>query len=348
MPVVHALIGCGRVAPNHLDGFRACQLSELRWACDRDPKVLEAFVGDHDVRCYTPDYREVLADSEVDSVSITVDHAQHARLTREALLAGKHVLVEKPLSLSLEEGLELVRLAEERHLILAVVSQHRYDPLVKQVKHMLDRGVLGPLVSIWANLQCRREPGYYSGSYWRGTWDGEGGSVLINQAYHYIDLMRWMGGPILQVSAMMNTIKLSEVIETEDTFCGLLYFANGALGSLSATTASEVFWRSRIDVIGTQGSLHFDIDHPDTLHFHQLSPAAEQILLPFLKSQKASYDLPPGKDYYGISHRHQIDEFVHAVAKGDQVTVNGFEALQTLDLVLKLYQSARKGYSLPM
>lgn len=341
MRVVHALIGCGRVAPNHVDGFQCCPMSDLVWACDRDPQVLEAFARDYAIPKMTLDYRDVLADPHVHSVSIMVDHAQHAQLVREALCANKHVLVEKPLALDLEEARALCALAQTRERILAVVSQHRYDPLIKLVKQLLQRGDLGQLIAIWTTFQCRREAEYYTESYWRGTWAGEGGSVLINQAYHCVDVMTWLGGDVAEVQGMRATLKLGKVIETEDTLCGMVRFANGALGSLAMTSASDVFWQTRINVVGTAGSLCFDIDHPDTLHFYQVAPPVKQVIEAFLAESGGHHAPPPGKDYYGISHRYQIDEFVRAVAGGPSVTVDGFASLPTLRTILELYQTAR-------
>jgi predicted dehydrogenase len=341
LEVVHAIIGCGRVAPNHVDGFESSPGARLKWACDRDPALLAAFAREHGIARATPDYREVLADPEVMSVSVAVDHAQHAAIAREALAAGKHVLVEKPQALGYEEALGVAGLARERGLILAVVSQHRYDPLLVEVKRLLDGGALGRLVSVWATLQCRREPEYYSESYWRGRWAGEGGSALINQGYHYVDLMCWLGGEVSGVSAAMTTLKLADVIETEDTLSAILRYESGALGTFSVTNASDVFWRSRIDLVGTAGSLRFDIDHPDTLHFQHLPPAAEKELREFLERDVTAHQPPPGKDYYGISHRFQIREFVEAVGGGGRVGVDGFEALRTLRVVLDIYDAAR-------
>jgi len=342
MTVRHAIIGCGQVAPNHLDGFRQCVQSEIVWVCDRNPAVLESFMTANGLTCGTLDHREVFADPNVDSVSIAVDHAQHAALTREALLAGKHVLCEKPFVLSLRDANELTALARERGLILAVVAQHRYDPLIKKIHQMIADGKLGRLVTVSAILQCKRLPEYFQKSYWRGTLAGEGGSVLINQGYHVLDVMVWLGGAITQVSALQDTLRLQGVIETEDTFVGALRFESGALGSIAFTSASEARWRTRIDLVGTGGSLHFDIDYPDTLHFSCLSSENEQEMRDFIAHDSQLRDVPPpGKNYYGIAHRYQIAEFVQAVAGQGTISVDGNEATRTLDAVLRLYQSAR-------
>jgi len=336
--VRHAILGCGRVGPNHVDGFRHCAGSEIAWICDRDPRILEAFAAAHGVEKATCDAQEVLQDPEVDSVSIAVDHAQHADLSRRALLAGKHVLVEKPLALSLEDGERVVRLARERGAVLAVVSQHRYDPLILEIRRLIESGALGRVVALSANVLCGREPGYYRESYWRGKRAGEGGSVLINQAYHCIDLMVWLGGPVAGVEAALATLKLADVIETEDTACALLRFANGALGSVAATAATRTFWETRMTVVGTEGHVSFDINHPNRLHGSCLPDDAERELRAVLDLSGAE-EPPPGMDYYGISHRRQIAEFVQAVAGGGRVAVDGEQGLRTLAVILDLYRA---------
>lgn len=342
MKIRHAIIGCGSVAPNHLDGVRHCTLSKIEMVCDRDESTLNDFMRKNGLTRGTTDYRKILKNPEIQSVSIAVDHAQHAALAQEALLAGKHVLVEKPFTINREDARALIDLARQRGLVLAVVSQHRFDPLIKYIYNMVQRGDLGEMLSIWATLQCLRTPKYFQ-SYWRGTWAGEGGSVTINQYYHVLDLVRWMGGPVAEVQAMIGTLRWKGIIETEDTIAGMLRFENGAFGSIAATSASPVNWRSRIDLIGSRGSLSFDIDHPDTLHAYQLEPTVEKDLLAFLKTDLTRDTPPPGKGYYGISHRYQIEEFMQAVAgQVDRVTVTGEEGLETLDLILRIYEAAKK------
>src|SRR6266536_1276854 len=144
--LVHAIIGCGRVAPNHVEGFRSLGNGELRWACDRDSDTAKSFAAANDIPNATSSVADVLADREVLSVSVAVDHAQHAPLVDEALRAGKHVLVEKPMALSRREAERLVELAADKGLVLSVVSQHRYDPLVGTVRRWLDDELLGRLL----------------------------------------------------------------------------------------------------------------------------------------------------------------------------------------------------------
>ncbi|GGP76149.1 oxidoreductase [Saccharothrix coeruleofusca] len=332
----HAIIGCGRVAPNHLDAFSVIPGVTVKWACDRTPEHAAELAGVGGAVKVTDDYREVLADDSVDSVSITVDHAQHAELAAAALRAGKHVLVEKPLAMTAAEGQELVALAESAGLVLSVVSQHRYDPLVVAARRWLRDGLLGRLVSVNTVLQCGRTPAYYQDSYWRGSWAGEGGSALVNQGYHGLDVTRWLCDGLDVVSAAAGTTCLREAMETEDTFAALLRSPSGALVTFSVTVASVVAWRSRITLVGTGGTVVFDLDHPGTLHFAE---GGEQLLREVeLQRARAVREEPSGIDYYGISHRAQAVDFCESIRTGKPMAASGRAGLETLLLLDELYR----------
>jgi UDP-N-acetyl-2-amino-2-deoxyglucuronate dehydrogenase len=338
--LVHAVIGCGRVAPNHLDAFSVIPGVIVEWACDRDAKSAAELARAGGRARVTTDVTEVLADDRVDSVSIAVDHAQHAGLVAAALRAGKHVLVEKPLAMTVAEGQELVALSERSGLVLSVVSQHRYDPLVVAVRRWLRDGLLGKLVSVNVTLQCGRTPDYYRDSYWRGSWAGEGGSALVNQGYHGLDVTRWLCDGLDVIGAAAATGRMREVMETEDTFAALMMSPSGALVTFNVTVASVVAWRSRISLVGTEGSVVFDLDHPGTLHFADGGPR----LLHEAEQEKARsvQEEPSGIDYYGISHRRQAVDFCAAIRTGARMTASGSAGLDTLRLLDELYRVGSK------
>jgi predicted dehydrogenase len=336
----HAIIGCGRVAPNHVAGVRESGVAQVAWACDRDRDTAAAFARAHGIPNVSCDVSEVLGQADLFSVSIAVDHAQHAPLARAALLAGKHVLVEKPTALSLADAHALTALAEERRLRLATIAQHRFDPLFVEIKRLVDAGALGPLVSLWATLVCGREPSYYADSYWRGTWQGEGGSLFINQAYHCIDLMVALAGRPTVLSCQTSILKLGTVLETEDVATATFAFPGGALGSLGCTSATSEFWRSRIDVVGAEGSLTFDINHPGRLHHVLLRDGID--LSGLRAAESLGAEIPPGIDYYGVSHNRQIADFLQAAQAGRPSRSPPGLGLDTLAVIVDLYALARR------
>lgn len=336
-PSAHAVIGCGRVAPNHVDAFRALGAGwTVSWACDRDPEVAARFAREYGIPRVTHTIDDVLADADLVSVSIVTDHAQHAGLVERALRAGKHVLVEKPLALSVAEGERLLRIADEHDRVLSVVSQHRYDPLVVGLADWVRAGLLGRLLYVRAVLEAGRDEAYYADSYWRGTWAGEGGSAVINQGYHCLDVTRAVCGGLTVVAAMAQSGELFDDMRTEDTLSALLS-AGSVPVSFAVTVGSRVTWRTRLEFVGTQGTVEIDLDHPGVLH--RATGNRE------LERRAAELDLgigevPPGNDYYGISHRRQAADFAVAVASSKQMVADARAGLAMVELITGLYHAA--------
>lgn len=329
----HAIIGCGRVAPNHADGFTRLAGYPIRWACDRELASAKELAGQFGIPGVTEDHHVVLADPDVTSVSVAVDHLGHDELCAAALRAGKHVLVEKPIALSQRRGAELVELARSRNLVLSVVSQHRHDPVARAVRDWVREGLLGDLNYVAATVQAARDPDYYTTSYWRGTLAGEGGSALINQGYHAADMLVWLFGDVSSVAGGTDNVGKRGVIETEDTAAATVRFREGGLGVLAVTTGGTEFWRTRIEIVCTRGSVVFDLDHPNRLHS---CTGSEQLLARAEALRESAVDeAAPGTDYYGVSHRRQIAEFAAAVRGGDGETES--DALRTLELIQSVY-----------
>jgi UDP-N-acetyl-2-amino-2-deoxyglucuronate dehydrogenase len=343
MSVGYAVIGCGRVAPNHVDGIRASGLGTLLWVCDVDDAVAAAFAAEHRAPRWTADIHDVLNDPAVTAVSIAVDHGRHAEIVEAVLRVGKHVLVEKPLALSVPEAERLVALAADRDRVLSVVSQHCYDPVVVAVRQWLADGLLGTLLFAQISLEANREAEYYSQSYWRGTWAGEGGSALVNQGYHCLDVSRRLLGDLTVHAAVATSRALGGVIETEDTMSALLS-AGAVPVTLNVTVGSATLWRTRIDVVGSDGAVTLDLDHPGTLHRavgRAVEPAAADL-------QTVDEDVPvAGESYYGISHRRQIADFLAAVACGNPMQTDGRDGIAMVSLLQQIYAAARRPMTPP-
>ncbi|MER6433794.1 Gfo/Idh/MocA family oxidoreductase [Streptomyces sp900105245] len=337
--MTHAIIGCGRVAPNHVDGFGAVPAVQIRWACDRDGPTADTFGRTYSVARITTDVDEVLADPDVDSVSVLVDHAQHTDIAKAALHAGKHVLVEKPVALNSRAAWDLIALAEQKNLVFSVVSQHRYDPLVRRVRQWVEDGLLGRLVLCNVTLHSRRNEDYYADSYWRGTWSGEGGSALINQGYHCIDVAQSLCGPFTVQGATWSSSRLTDVIETDETLAAVLTAPNGLAATLAVTVSSSEVWRSRICLAGEAGTVEFDLDHPNRLHRCTGNPILEQEGASFAVAVQETA-APAGLDYYGISHRRQAADFCRSVRTGEPMLYPASDAVGTLALIQDVYRAS--------
>ncbi|HWD55829.1 MAG TPA: Gfo/Idh/MocA family oxidoreductase [Acidimicrobiales bacterium] len=342
----HAVIGCGRVAPNHVDGIRHVDGFRVTWACDRDIAQARALASACDIPHVTTDAAEVLDDPEIVSVSIAVDHAQHAPLAAAALRAGKHVLLEKPIALHLEEARALHGLAVDRDVELVVVSQHRYDPVVLTVGEWLVGGIVGDVVLATGHVECGRDTSYYADSYWRGNLQGEGGSVLINQSYHCVDVLRSLCEGFTDAISMMHTFRHTDAMETEDTFAGVLRMSSGGLATISATAAGQTFWDCIITIVGTEGTLAFSLNHPPKLLRWSGSPKLAAAVERF-QCAAITEEAAPGIDYYGISHRRQIADFCRAVRGGPRPMVGADDAIETLEVIDRLYRDARSSVADP-
>lgn len=341
--MAHAIIGCGRVAPNHVMGVRSAD-EEIIACCDIDPNTLETFANEYSITGKFTDYKELLKLDEITSISVCTDHASHARIAIDALNAGKNVIVEKPMALSIEDGEKMIETAKKNNKILMVISQHRYDPLVREIIKLINRNTFGRINMINGTLNSYKDKEYYSESFWRGKLDKEGGSTLINQAIHTLDLMVWIMDKPVEILAKKATLKFKDIIETEDTISALLRFKNGALGTISSTNTSVKFWDSKIEIVGSKGNISFKTGFPFYIIELELEDKPKQSevksLLDDISSRKE--EPPPTQDYYGISHKYQIKNFIESIKGNSTLEMNPIEGLRTLGVVLDIYSAANE------
>lgn len=342
----HAIIGCGRIAANHADAFRALASVDLTHAIDIDPAVSAAFAEAHGIAKAGKTVEAALEAAEVGSVSICLPHHLHRPVAIQALQRGKHVLVEKPGGIGAQELRDIRAEAAAEGLVAMQVAQHRYDPLVIAVSELLDARALGRICLVRGHLECQRPATYYTDSPWRGAWGTEGGSILINQAYHVVDLLLWLAGPIPYADARMTTLRAPDVMETEDTLVATLGFASGALGTLTLTGAGGANWNSYVEIIGTDGEIAFDINYPNRLHRFRLTERREmrRWRRRLEADLAATDDAPAGAAYYGVSHRKQAAAFVARIL-GEPIaaTAAGMDhAVEVASLIDRLYAAARR------
>lgn len=341
-PVRVAIIGCGVIGPTHATCYRQIPDIELTWACDLDEGRARKLAADFQIPHVTTDFRRVLRAADVDAVSICTDHASHAKLVVAALKAGKQVLCEKALAHK-TAGLDAMLQAAAAHPELACsgIFQHRFETLNRRVRDLIAAGTLGRMLTASVRMRCLRTNGYYQGDAWRGTWEQEGGSVLINQAIHYLDLFRWMMGGMRSVTGLYANLTHDGVIETEDTAVASVEFVNGALGTIEATCSSHNTWESGLFFQGTEGAIEIFNDTVMRVDFRDKA-AGERVLADLRACGNTCAD-SLGKAYYGTGHLAQIADFVQAIRDGRAPYVSAASAAETVDLVLGIYRSYRTG-----
>jgi predicted dehydrogenase len=335
------IIGCGVIAPLHAKCLQQIDGIEPLWACDLVADKARAVAEEFDIPNCTTDYTDVLQDDDVDCVHVCTDHGSHAAIAVAALDAGKHVICEKALSAA-ANGLQAMEQTLARHddLVFVPVFQHRFDPVYRRLKALVDEGALGTVLTAAVQVHCLRTDDYYRSADWRGTWAQEGGAVLINQAIHFVDALVWAMGGVKAVSGAFANLTHADVMETEDTVTAALRFRSGALGTLEATCSSNLNWEPTLAVHGSQGAV--ELRNAEVTKLVIADDAVQQRVAAEFAACGEDEAECQGKSYYGPSHSSQIADFVEAIRDGRQPYVSLASARHTVDVVHAIYESARQ------
>ncbi len=337
------IIGCGVIAPCHIGSYLKLPGVKVVHLCDKVIAKAEKLAAEHGIEKVSQDYGKLLADPEVDAVSICTDHASHSQIAIDALEAGKHVICEKSLASS-KEKLDAMLAAARRHpeLVFSGVFQHRFDAGYNYVRSLVSDGVFGTMLTANLNVLCLRTNEYYNADAWRGTWAEEGGALLINQSIHFIDMIAWLTGGVESVSACYANLHHQGVIECEDTAAAAVVYRNGALGTISATSASPITWEPTISFNGTAGSM--DIRNGELLRIDLKDKDLEEKIRSGFRNIKEEGELLiKSKDYYGSGHPQQMNNFIQAIRGEASLKVPVESAAHAPDIVLSIYESFNTG-----
>lgn len=353
-PLRFALVGCGAIAPTQATALQELpQLLRLTHCCDLDAARASAFAEKFGLAVAT--WEELLADPAIDAITLCTPSGHHGDLAAQALRAGKHVVVEKPMEVTVAACDALLAAQRASGRRLAVISQHRFDPASLAVRRVLDENSLGKLIAADVRIPWYRTQEYYDSGDWRGTWALDGGGCLMNQGVHTVDLMLWLCGPVREVYARTATAA-HERIEVEDLVCATLTFANGALGTLFASTALYPGFLVRLGIHGTEGSAILEGDELHTLAIkgretvtgtaasaHALQVATGGTRSAVHHAQAGSAAAGPGDWKWGDAHRAQFADFVQAIRDNREPLVEGVAGRAAVRLIHAVYESARSG-----
>ena len=294
-----------------------------------------------------PDLDALLARDDVGVVCVCVPSGLHAEVGIRAARAGRHLVVEKPIDVTLAAADRLIEAASAAGVALTVVSQHRFDPGLIELKRLLGDGALGRLVLAEASTKWYRTQGYYDSAAWRGTWAMDGGS-LMNQGVHYVDLLRWCMGPVTEVTAVCAT--QAHRVEVEDTALAIVRFGSGAVGTILSSTAAFPGFPQRLEVTGTDGTVIVEDGRIVRRAFGSRAGAdpADPGTVPeggagaigALGGLGAAAD-PVAIDVAG--HAAQIADLLAAIEEGREPAVDGQAGRDALEIVCAVYESARTG-----
>ncbi len=317
----------------HIQAIRAQQDAVLAGVYDHLPELAQTRAAEVQTACYAR-LEDLLADPDIDLVSICTPSGLHAVQAVQALEAGKHVLIEKPIALNLPDSDAISAAARSRNLLVGVVSQLRFSQAVRDVKAALDAGQLGRIVSADLYMKYYRPQSYYAQNAWRGTRQMDGGGALMNQGIHGVDLLRYLCGPVTSIMAQART--LTHAIEVEDTLAAVVTYASGALGVIQATTSIYPGFPRRLEIHGERGSI---ILQEDTIVQWSIAGQPDKILD---SSDSAQHGHQNPEQISSAGHVAQYANFIVALRGREPLLVDDREGRNALEIIVKTYESAAR------
>jgi UDP-N-acetyl-2-amino-2-deoxyglucuronate dehydrogenase len=337
------VVGCGAISRNHLEAFAAVAGAEVTVVCDIDPDRAHRTATQYGIARAVTTVDEVLA-SGVDIISVCTPHPTHEEVVLAAAAAGVHVLCEKPVAIDIDSARRMTSACHTAGVHLGVLFQRRFWPAAQEMKAELVQGRLGEPILGQCTVLLHRDPTYYSATPWRGTWDNDGGGVLMTQAIHYIDLLVWMLGDPVEVSGKIATF--THEIEVEDTAVATVTFASGALATITATTAADTALGARVQVTGSSGATRAILEYPEGTDGRAVLHAeggAVTTTGDYPDGLEANADLRTINGALIPHHTAQVADFVDAVREGREPAVTGHDATRSLAVLLAVYESSRTG-----
>jgi UDP-N-acetyl-2-amino-2-deoxyglucuronate dehydrogenase len=327
------IVGCGRIAQRHAEHI--VNVGLLSAVCDTDISKAKALGEKYNIPWYGTLDEMLLANPDLDVVSICTPNGLHAAHSIQALKAGKHVLCEKPMALSVKDCSAMIHAAERANKRLFIVKQNRFNPPVMAVKDLIDDGKLGNIYSVQLNCFWNRNPDYYKNS-WKGTKDLDGGT-LYTQFSHFIDLLYWFMGDVESLAAHTGNFDHKGLIEFEDTGVVILKFLSGAIGTINYTVnAFKKNMEGSLTIFAEKGTVKIGGQYLNELEYQSLE--AEPIS-----------NLPPGNppnnygQYFGSMSNHDkvYQNLVSVLSGQGAIATSGMEGLKTVEIIEKIYQSAK-------
>ena len=331
-----ALVGCGRISKRHSELLGENQITgaQLVAVCDKIISKAEVIADKYSISAYSC-LHEMMKTEKIDVVVVLTESGLHAKHTIALAPYGAHVIVEKPMALTLSDADAMIEACDKHGIKLFIVKQNRFNIPVVQLRKALDQGRFGKLIMGTVRVRWCRPQAYYDQDSWRGTWAYDGG-VLTNQASHHIDLLEWMMGDVESVFAKSKKALVD--IEAEDTALVILKFRNGALGVIEATTAIRPKdLEGSISILGETGSVEvggFAVNEMKTWNFTEVLEEDSEVI------EKYSVNPP---NVYGFGHQAYYDHVVDCLDNDTVQLVDGLKGRKSLELINAIYESIETG-----
>ena len=333
-----ALVGCGRISGNHFDALRKIDGLSLVAVSDTNEERART-AGEAEGVPWFVDYEEMLKSVESDAIAICTPSGLHPQHGVLAARAGRDVITEKPMAISLGAADELVQACDTAGVHLFVVKQNRLNPPIQLLKRAIDKGRFGRIYLANTTVRWTRPQEYYDQAPWRGTWEFDGGAFM-NQASHYVDLVQWLVGPV--ESVMAKTATLARRIESEDTGIAVMRFRNGALGTIEVTMLTYPRnLEGSITILGEKGSVKIGgtaVNRVETWQFADYDDDDKLV--------EAAATSPP--NVYGFGHETYYRNVLKVLRGEAMPDTDGRAGRKSLELILGIYESAKTGRDVPL
>lgn len=335
----YALIGCGRISVNHLAVAQENDDLDIVAICDIDPDAMQRKAeqfGIEDVPQYE-DYHDLLAQERPELVAICTESGSHARIAIDCLNAGAHVIIEKPIALSLADADAIIEAGKVNDRLVCACHQNRFNKAIRIMHDAVEGGRFGKLMHGAAHIRWNRGPSYYEQAPWRGTWAEDGGA-LMNQCIHNIDLLRWMMGDDIDEVFAYTSNQNHDYIEAEDLGLAVVKFSNGAYGLIEGTV--NVYPKNLEETLylfGTTGTAKAGGKSVNLIEAWDFADGADDLETVAAETHEAPANV------YGFGHTPLYADVIDAVKTGRAPFVDGEAGKRALELVLAIYKSARDG-----
>lgn len=337
----YALIGCGRIAVNHMKAVAGTKL-ELVALCDLSPKAMENLLekqgpeNKKDIKRYT-DYKLLVQENpDLELISIATESGSHARIALYCIEHGIHVIIEKPMAMSMKDADEIIRLAKEKGVKVCACHQNRFNLAVQKMRRALEAGRFGKLSHGSVHVRWNRNKSYYEQAAWRGTWGSDGGA-LMNQCIHGIDLLRWMLGEEVEEVYGVTKQQYHNYLEAEDVGAAVVTFKNGAVGMIEGTV--NVYPKNLEETLylfGEQGTVKLGGTSANTIDVWDFAkPEQEDEEMNGLREATSNV--------YGNGHIRLFADMIEAIETDREPYVNAVEGRNALEMVLAIYKSQKTG-----
>jgi predicted dehydrogenase len=335
------IVGCGMIANFHSQAIAHIKGAKIVSCFDSFPASAERFAAANGCKQYVK-LEDMLKDPAVDVVTICTPSGAHGLPAVKACNAGKHVVVEKPLEITLAKCDAIINAAAKNRVKICTIMPSRFSPANVALKHAIDAGRFGKLTLGDSYVKWFRTQQYYDSGGWRGTWALDGGGAYMNQAIHNVDLIQWFMGDVAEVTGFTDTLA-HERIEVEDVGVAAIRFKNGALGVIEASTSAFPGMLKKTEIHGTQGTVIVEQDDVLLWKFEKESKKDEAIRQRFAQKVGGGGGASDPKAISYTGHMEQLKDFLKAIDTGRQPLVTGEEGRKSVEIILAIYKSSKTG-----